>query len=407
MKSKLLLYLLIAVAIVAVAAFVVYQLVYRTSNNVPVETGAGQAGLLPGATSQPFPSTGQPLPSSSAVGTFGASGTSASSSQFGIISNHPTLDYFVSVANIVTLIKPDGIIESIANNETNVLSSSTVPNIINAAFSYDGKKIFIAYRAGTTTQSSVFDLAARAWTHLPNGMLSPVWSPTNYQIAYLVPSNQGSETLMTIDAGTANAKPATLTSLTMEDMALQWPNKNTVIISDRPSAFTAGSVWLFDIPSKTLSSVSYENLGAESSWNASGSALLFSAGSNNAGGRLMFRDAAGNQKTLSFVTLPSKCVFEPPVAAASGTANPPVLVYCSVPSDQGTLLLARLPDEYDQNIYFTNDDFYRIDTGSGSLTRIFSSATINQTIDATRLKIFNNILFFVNRYDAKLYALVL
>lgn len=390
MKSKLLLYTLIAIAIVAVAAFVIYQLVYRGSNNAPEVTG--QTGSLPGAANQQFPSTA----GTSTVGTFNASASNVSSSRFGIISNDPAFDYFVNAANIVTFIKPDGTIESMANNVSRVLSTSTISQIITTSFSYDGKKVLATYRVGTTTQSSVFDVATQAWTHLPNNIQSPVWSPTSDQVAYLAPSNTGSETLTTIDAGTANAKPVAVSTLAMEDMSLQWPSKNIMIISDRPSAYTTGSIWLFNTSSQTLSPAAYEELGAESLWSASDSALIFSAGPNNAGGQLMFQNATGTQRTLSFKTLPSKCVFESSA-----------IIYCAIPHDQSTFSAARLPDEYDQGVYSTDDDFYRVDAGAGSLGEIFSYSAANQNLDATHLKIFNNILFFINRYDQKIYALAL
>jgi hypothetical protein len=77
--------------------------------------------------------------------------------------------------------------------------------------------------------------------------------------------------------------------------------------------------------------------------------------------------------------------------------------YCAIPRDQDTLGIARLPDEYDQKILFTNDDIYKISTIDGNSSDLLSG----QTIDATNLKIFNHILFFVNRYDQKLYAMTL
>lgn len=78
-----------------------------------------------------------------------------------------------------------------------------------------------------------------------------------------------------------------------------------------------------------------------------------------------------------------------------------------MPHDQDTLSIVRLPDEYDQKIYFTDDDFYRIDTGASSLNEIFSFSMANQNIDSADMKIINNILFFINRYDQKIYALTL
>jgi hypothetical protein len=196
----------------------------------------------------------------------------------------------------------------------------------------------------------------------------------------------------------------------MEDMTLQWPNKNAIIISDKPSAFTTGSIWLFNVSSQTLSTISYEALGAESLWNASGSALIFSAGSNNAGGSLIFQNAAGTQKKFSFLTLPSKCAFGPSSVATSITAsttNQTSMIYCAAPVDQNTFSIVRLPDEYDQKVYFSDDAFYSINSDTESLNEIFSFSEAGENLDATQMKIFNNILFFINRYDQKIYALAL
>jgi uncharacterized protein YxeA len=401
MKQKTFLYILIALAIVAVTAFIIYQLVYQGNNNL-LGGLLGQTGSLPGVTTQNFQQT-----STSAA--FNANGTNTSSSKFGLVSNDPALDYFVDPANTVELIKTDGTIETITNNKTNILSASTTSNIISAAFSYDGKKVLVSARVGTTTQSNVFSLATQAWVHLPNGMQSPVWSPINYQIAYLTQQNSGSEKLMTIDAGATNAKPATITSITMEDMLLQWPNKNTIIISDKPSAFTTASIWLFNVSSQTLSAISDEVLGSESLWNASGSALVFSAKSGNAGGTLTLRDAMGAQKAFSFSTLPPKCTFGPSAATSSttSTANLSSIIYCAAPVDQDTFSEVRLPDEYDQKVYFSNDAFYSISTDTGSLNEIFSFSEAGRNLDATHLRVFNKILFFINRYDQKVYALAL
>ena len=143
MKPKNLLYILIALAIVAVLAFVIYQLVYSVNNNAP--GGAGQTGSLPAVTGQQFPTGNQSGNKTSGVGAFNAGGANASSSKFGIISNDPALDYFVDAANVVTLMKPDGTIESISNGQASVLSNSAVLNIITSAFSYDGKKVLVTY----------------------------------------------------------------------------------------------------------------------------------------------------------------------------------------------------------------------------------------------------------------------
>jgi hypothetical protein len=54
---------------------------------------------------------------------------------------------------------------------------------------------------------------------------------------------------------------------------------------------------------------------------------------------------------------------------------------------------------------FTSDDIYKINTATGATDALFSDQT--QNLDTSDLKIFNNTLFFINRYDQKLYGLVL
>ena len=76
---------------------------------------------------------------------------------------------------------------------------------------------------------------------------------------------------------------------------------------------------------------------------------------------------------------------------------------CAVPRDQQGLKIAQLPDEYQKNALFTSDNFYKINLADGSLFTIFDDPSI--AIDATNMKVVNKTLFFVNRFDSKLYSL--
>ena len=52
---------------------------------------------------------------------------------------------------------------------------------------------------------------------------------------------------------------------------------------------------------------------------------------------------------------------------------------------------------------FTSDDIYKINTATGAVQCSGTIAT--QNMDVSDVKFFNNALFFVNRYDQKLYGL--
>jgi hypothetical protein len=264
-------------------------------------------------------------------------------------------------------------------------------------------------------------------------MQDPTWSPNDYRIAYLSASGAGTETLSTATITGTSVKTATIQAFAMEDSSLQWPTKNILIISDRPSAFTVGSALSFDISAKTITPLVVEYPGLTSVWSDAApiTGLVFSGNTGYQGGTLSLMGGMGGQKTLSFMTLPSKCTFNNDVATSTQTVAAPssaktrsssttnssttlitlvtstttLDLYCAVPRDQDTMGVARLPDEYDQKMFFTADDFYKITVVSGTLSTVFSDT--NQTLDATSMKVANNILFFINRYDQKLYAIKL
>jgi hypothetical protein len=151
------------------------------------------------------------------------------------------------------------------------------------------------------------------------------------------------------------------------------------------------------------------------------------------GGKLSLLNTSGQTlNALTFLTLPSKCVFDiqtqnPPQATSApttssstkstskkGSATPPPVVtpvisqeylYCAVPRDTQRLNTSALPDDYLKGALFTSDDFWRIDLATGDTSAVFIDP--NQNLDATDLKIFNKTLFFVNRFDKKLYAISL
>lgn len=52
---------------------------------------------------------------------------------------------------------------------------------------------------------------------------------------------------------------------------------------------------------------------------------------------------------------------------------------------------------------FTSDDIYKINLATNAVNPIWSDQT--QNMDVSNMKIFNGTLFFVNRYDQKLYGL--
>jgi hypothetical protein len=369
-------------------------------------------------------------------------------SKFGVLSQDPILDYFIDAQNNITAIEPSGAVVTISNGNSTTINSSTINEIISASFSYDGKKIALNYGDPTNPQTAIFDVVANTWTALPRGMLSPQWSPiNNYQIAYLAAPSAGKLTLATIDAANLKAKSTALLSLNASDLTLQWPTKSEMILADKPTSQNAGSIWAFNSTAGTLTPLIYEVSGAEGIWSHNATipyGLTFFSSVSGQGDTLQLQAFMGGLATqpLSFLTLPSKCAFDTEqmaiatstsaagaggaatstansttsstasstakkkvvaAAAAAATSTPYLALYCGIPRSSSGFSSAKLPDDYLTMALFTSDDIYKINTATGGEQVLWSDAT--QNMDTSNMKFANNALFFVNRYDSKLYGL--
>lgn len=401
MKKSLL--IIIVVALIIVVCIGLYFLFFASK---PTTQPGGQAGSLPGAGTQHNPSNGlgNLPPSTTTAGT-------GSGKNFGVISKEPVLDYFVNSANVVTAIEPDGKIVQVTNGQVSTINSLLVQNILSASFSSDGAKILVSFGDSANPQTSLFDVAAKAWTPVKQGLLSPAWSPSDERFVYYTTTVTGSETTETfamLDASKLKAAPVTLITLHAQDLSVTWPTKNQVVFYTKPSAYALGSAWNFDLKTKTLTPIASELPGLSIAWNttaltsSSPSALEFSANPSGFGGAISLIDPAGSiMHKLQFVTLTSKCLFASGPSASSTSATTPYL-YCSVPRDQGALSAGRLPDDYSQMAFFTSDDIYRINLQNGAIETLMSDPS--RDLDASDVKSFNNTLFFVNRYDKLLYG---
>jgi len=173
-------------------------------------------------------------------------------------------------------------------------------------------------------------------------------------------------------------------------------------------------MWIFDSQKNTLTPIMYETAGVESTWGnaASGTlGLVFQSTGKNSSLKLV-TPTGTTYHALTLLTLPSKCAFSiatSTIPAATTSSKPTIssvsYLYCGIPADSGAFSSAQLPDDYNMMSLFTSDTITRINVATGGEDVLWNDPT--QNIDATDLKFFNNTLFFVNRYDLKLYALTL
>ena len=388
-----------ALVIVAVVIGVGYLLRYQS--NAPEEAGspgtvAPGANLPPGTTSPA--STTPPLL------------TPSPSQKLSLMSQNPVREYFLDNQSNLTLVQPDGQIVKITKSGVTTLSSTPIANLINTSFSSDGLKVLAVFGEKASPQVSIFDVASKTWQPLNTSFESGSWSPVGQKLVYFEEKPEKSS-LFTLDFGNPKAKPQEVLKIQAYDLRPHWTGPQEILLAEKSSSLYFGSLLRFDLAKKTLSLVLESQPGLEVLWDSSSSRGLFFRSDPQDGGKLNLFDRNGTiREQLKFLTLPTKCVFGSASLAAESktpTSTPTIktVIRCAVPRGEDELKAWPLPDTYQKKSIFTSDDFYEIDLTDGAVKTLFSESDKN--FDAENLKISGNRLYFVNRYDNRLYSISL
>jgi len=395
-------FLYIALAILGAGAVIAAGYLLSNKNNPaggavsgPPGGGLPEVNLGSGGGTQPAPGAPQ-------------AGLPQLGLKFGPVSDLSAVDYYAASDGSITFIQDDGEIKMVGGGKTDSLSPAKIEDILYGSFSYDGKKIIAASGNPEAQDINLFDTENNGWRQVSVRGTSFVWSPSDYRIAYL--AKEGSSySAYSLDTKNKSSGPQKLFSLKMLDIYVLWPSPNTILVAQKPSALVAGTVLSYDIKKKTFAVLAADKFGAEVAWgNAAGEGLLFGGNVNGQGGSLGLIDLTGVAvHGLNFLTLPTKCGFHGEsknVGVSSGTKTLTQTSYfldCAVPRDQDALRGTPLPDGYYQKSFFAADDILKISLADGTIYPVFDDQ--NKYIDAYDLKYAGGKIYFINRYDKKIY----
>ncbi len=406
----------------AIAILVVTGYYFRSRQEAPAPQTTETAGL-PAASGTPTETTQTP-------GQTGQTGTvsqllgqqaTQTAQKLVLIAQNQVLDYFADKGSNVFMIQPDGRVVRASGGKAEVISSGPVANIVKTSFSFDGKRIMAITGSSSGNKFQVFNVDDKTWKTYVNIIQDAAWAPDSHKIAFLTTGDSSS--LFTIDADGAAAKPVEIMKIRQEDMNLNWVAASRLLMSDSPSAGWTSSLWSVDIAKKTIVPI-ISAPGLETAWSSSTLAsvgIVMSSNLNGQGGQLQLVDQSGKQtQAFSFMTLPSKCAFyDKPIQSAGPTTSPTstaaakaptapkanLTMVCGIPRDSQILGGSQLPDSYLKKSVFTSDNFFEIDVATGTVKSIFSDSS--KDIDSYKLKIFGQSLFFINRFDQKVYSVAL
>lgn len=151
---------------------------------------------------------------------------------------------------------------------------------------------------------------------------------------------------------------------------MEWPTVNEIYLKSRPTPVLNQEVWKVNLKDKTLT---------RGDWGLEKLKKLV--------------DLKYLTPGKKFNILPPKCLV-----VEKG-------FYCAIPNQDDVTL-----DNYLKRKVYTNDNIYFVSINMGAKkaqTRLLLRANDANPIDATNLSLYKNRLFFINRYDQKIYSLEL
>lgn len=314
-------------------------------------------------------------------------------SAFRAVSDQEAVGYFVdtransSSSGAVFYVTEDGAIFKVSSGEDERIAEG-LPSPVRAVSSVNGRSVLVESGAPHALQFTVFYPDDRRMQALP-ASVSAALSPDGLRVAYW--GTNGDISLR--DLFGSRPKTIKLTTFLHYDMSLIWPRTNTLAFLTHPSARVAGELWEFDVIAKTLRFID-SGEGLMNAWSSDGTTQLrFVARSGEKGFTTQFLDPKGVSRATILATFPSKC------------ATSADHIYCAVAGGYTPPRSSFTLDDYLQRSVYARDSLYVFQPSLESSRALLAPPDV--PLDAILLRIAQNTLFFINRYDGRVYALTL
>ena len=223
------------------------------------------------------------------------------------------------------------------------------------------------------------------------GALAVAFSPDSDKMVYL--DEKGNLNITDYSAKLRSPKTTNILSVNVNDPVLHWIAGDKIILSSRPSAFYINESWILDINKKTIAPF-VSARGLTFNWSLDGKeAIKFTVDASFNPFFSLIDNTNSVKANFEFSSLPDKCF----VATAK--------IYCAISQSNNLIGRLILPDDYLKRKVYFNDFIYEINRQDNNLQALYSGGNI--AIDARNLTAVGNEIFFINRYDNRIYDLEL
>lgn len=311
-----------------------------------------------------------------------------------------TLARYVNATNGHVLELPLGVSGAVARAVSNV----TIPGIVSSVWTTHGsstviqyvdsgtlKSVFVEFSASSTTASSPAPSRIR---FLPNGILSLALSPSNTQVAYLLPNSNGGVDGYISNLDGTNIK--NVFSVPLSQVVLSWPSAATLLIQTKSAVGVSGIAYSVNTSTGVLSPLLYAP-GLSATANKLFTKVVYQTSSANKAVTYAHDIATGRDAPLANNPLPEKCTWSSLVTTDA---------YCALPLDT---LGPTYMDIWHQGLVQTADAIVNLDTntGIGTVITIPGDGGANSSIEQIMLSTDGHYLMFITRGDQSLWGVKL
>lgn len=311
-------------------------------------------------------------------------GASPSSSRLRALTETPVFSYWINPANdAVHYITETGEVYRLTlGGEPQPVTTQPIQGLMEVIPSPDRLRALVSFGSREEPLFAVFDAAASRWQPLPEGTRAAAFGPTGENLALLVEQRRATS-LFEFSLGDLKARE--IAPLNVRDVTLSWPQEDTLYFADRPSASYPGSLWSFHIKNRTMERLIRDARGLMVRWANNGTTGLSLYVNEQTIPFFEFIDGSGRVVIRApFATLPQKCALEE-------------AIICAVPQKP----LQNLPDSYLKREAYSEDALFAWNPITGKLQELFGQD--EGIIDAEMLQVANGKLYFLNRYDRRIY----
>ncbi len=318
--------------------------------------------------------------------------------------------YFADKDGGLVIVQPSGHIISIKDGKNILISETNVAEVFHTSFSYDGKKILVGFGGWNSPQFSVFDTEKKSWQPLVAGVAAAAWNPTDLRVVYAL-KKTGYTSLSTLDFGVSKLVAKEISRVHVEDLDFTWFGKDEIIFWNKGNSQVPASVWKLNVVSKKLTSLFLNKDSFGLIVDDKGENILASFDKTGSFSLSFFGKQGEFLKELAVKTLPEKCDFdveEETIKTTSTKAKDKVIqktyLYCSAPKNFDVITGKLLIEDYAKKQVFSLDNFFKFNVPSGAFVSVYEGG---ESLDASETQVAGKKLYFINRYDDKLYSISL